>query len=203
MADQLYLSLWFPNLRLEGLAPALESVISQFSAVGGSSRVFAATVYPLSWSEPPVFQQIYGEGEDGATPKQAITDALELLHEDFAYEFQIRWELWASESEGGLDPIWKKEPRFVRVIAFGPQFDDGVYDQEGHIRIDFGIDTAFLLGEVTLDEVAADRVKQNIQQLVELTNSIQQNCNISSRLLWSESGENLAQKLIERLQRVN
>jgi hypothetical protein len=203
MADQLYLSLWFPNLRLEGLAPALESVLSQFAALGGSSRVYAATVYPLSWNEAPVFQNVYGDGEDGATPQQAITEALELLHDDFAYEFQVKWELWVSETGGGLDPIWKKEPRSVRVTAFGPQFDEGVYDQEGHIRIDFGTDTAFLLEDVDLDEIAADRVKQNVQQLVDLTNLIQQNCGISSRLLWSESGENLAQKLIERLQRVN
>lgn len=203
MADQLYLSLWFPNLRLEGLSSILESVLKQFSAVGGSSHVFAATVYPISWSESPVFQQIYGDGEDAAPLKDAITAALELLHDDFAYEFQLRWELWAPESEGGLDPVWKKEPRFVRVVAFGPEFDDGVYNQEGHVRIDFGTDTAFLLEEVDLDVVAADRVKQNVQQLVDLTNLIQKNCGISSRLLWSESGENLAQKLIDRLQRLN
>lgn len=203
MADQLYLSLWFPNLRLEGLAQVLESVLSQFASAGGSSRVFAATVYPLSWSESPIFQQIYGEGEDGATPEQAVADALELLHDDFAYELQVRWELWGPETEGGLDPVWKKEPRSVRIVAFGPEFDDGVYEQEGHVRIDFGIDTAFLLDEVALDEIAADRVKQNVQQLVDLTNLIQKNCGISSRLLWSESGESLAQKLIERLQRVN
>jgi hypothetical protein len=203
MADQLYLSLWFPNLRLEGLAPALESVLSQFALAGGTSRIYAATAYPLSWSETPVFQEVYGEGEDGATPHEAITDALQLLHDDFAYEFQIRWELWVPETEGGLDPVWRKESRSVRVTAFGPEFDEGVYNQEGHIRIDFGTDTAFLLEEVALDEIAADRVRQNVQQLVDLTNLIQKNCAISSRLLWSESGESLAHKLIERLQQVN
>jgi ferric iron reductase protein FhuF len=46
-------------------------------------------------------------------------------------------------------------------------------------------------------------VKRNVQKLVEVTNAIQENCGISSRLLWSESGENLAHKLIARLQRVN
>lgn len=203
MADQLYLSLWFPNLRLEGLAPALESVMAQFASVGASSRVYAATTYPISWSEPAVFQEVYGEGEDGEAPKEAIAGALELLHDDFAYEFQLRWELWIPESQGGLDPIWKKEPKFVRIVAFGPEFDNGVYEQEGHIRIDFGTDTPFLIEEVDLDEVAADRVKQNVQLLVDVTNLIQKNCGISSRLLWSESGENLAQKLIARLQRVN
>jgi hypothetical protein len=38
---------------------------------------------------------------------------------------------------------------------------------------------------------------------VDFTNGVQQHCGISSRLLWSESGESLAQKLIARLQQVN
>jgi hypothetical protein len=56
---------------------------------------------------------------------------------------------------------------------------------------------------VDLDQVGAEHVKRNVQKLVEVTNDIQKNCGISSRLLWSDSGENLAQKLIARLQRVN
>ena len=51
--------------------------------------------------------------------------------------------------------------------------------------------------------MGAEYIKRNIQKLVEITNAIQENCGISSRLLWSDSGENLAQKLIARLQRVN
>jgi hypothetical protein len=69
--------------------------------------------------------------------------------------------------------------------------------------VDFGLDTPYLLEEVDLDQVDAEYIKRNVQKLVEVTNLIQENCGISSRLLWSDSGENLAQKLIARLQRVN
>jgi len=91
----------------------------------------------------------------------------------------------------------------VRVVGFGPQFDEGAYEQNGQVRVDFGLDTPFLLEEVELDQVDAEYIKRNVQKLVEVTNLIQENCGISSRLLWSDSGENLAQKLIARLQRVN
>ena len=91
----------------------------------------------------------------------------------------------------------------MRVVGFGPEFDEGAFEQNGQIRVDFGADTPFLLEEVDLDEVGAEHIKRNVQKLVEVTNAIQENCAISSRLLWSESGENLAQKLIARLQRVN
>ena len=88
-------------------------------------------------------------------------------------------------------------------MASDPEFDEGAYEQNGQVRVDFGLDTPFLLEEVDLDQVGAEHIKRNVQKLVEVTNLIQENCAISSRLLWSDSGENLAQKLIARLQRVN
>jgi hypothetical protein len=91
----------------------------------------------------------------------------------------------------------------VRVVGFGPEFDEGAFEQNGQVRVDFGLDTPFLLEDVDLDQVGAEHIKRNVQKLVEVTNAIQENCGISSRLLWTDSGENLAQKLIARLQRVN
>ena len=37
----------------------------------------------------------------GAEPRLAVAEALELLHEDYAYEFQIGWSLWELESASG------------------------------------------------------------------------------------------------------
>ena len=41
-----------------------------------------------------------------------------------------------------------------------------------------------------------------MQKLVNFTSAVEKNCGISGRVLWSESEDNLAQKLIDRLQRV-
>ena len=164
----------------------------------------AASAYPISWNEAPFYQRIYEEEEvQESAPEQAVAEATQILHDDFAYEFEVKWDLWGPETVGGLDPTWKQEPAVVRVVGFGPQFDEGAYEQNGEVRVDFGLDTPFLLEEVELDQVGAEYIKRNIQKLVEITNAIQENCGISSRLLWSDSGENLAQKLIARLQRVN
>ncbi|HEX3894222.1 MAG TPA: hypothetical protein VHW46_16730 [Terracidiphilus sp.] len=199
MSDNLYLSLWYPNLRLAALPDKLASVLGSFAAYGGEARVYAATVWPVGWSEAPVFQRVYGHGERGSDPKQAIEDALELLHDDYAYEFQISWNLWEFEHAAGLDPRWVSEPRLVRVIGFGPLFDDGTYEQEGHIRIDFGSDTAFLEEEADLDAASARHVEENVRQLVELTAAIEKESGATARLLWSELGESLAQRLAARL----
>jgi hypothetical protein len=204
MADQLYLSLWFPNFRLTSLPQALASVLRQFETVGGSSGVHAAAAYPISWSEPPFYQRTYEPNEtEAAAPEAAVAEATESLHDDFGYEFEVTWELWVAQPAEDLDPAWIREPRIVRVTGYGPHFDQSAYKQNGHIRVDFGTDTPFLEEEVELDSRSAERVKQNLQKIIDFTAAVEKNCGISSRLLWSESGENLSQKLIARLQRLN
>jgi len=199
------LSLWYANFRFAELPAALERVMREFAAVSGHERVRAATVYPLSWQESPVYQRVYDEKDppEAAQPGSAIASAVEMLHEDYAYEFEMTWDLWVGEGGGGLDAIWKKEPRVVRITGLGPEFDEGAFDQNGQIRIDLGSDVPFLQEELDLNEEGADYVKQNVQKLVDLTLALEKNAGAATRLLWSESGENLAQKLISRLQSVN
>jgi hypothetical protein len=203
MADTLYLSLWFPNLRLAAIPDKLATVLGEFAAHGGEPRVYAATVWPINWTESPIFQRVYGRGERGAEPRQAVEEAVEILHDDYAYEFQIGWSLWELEVREGLDPRWVREPRLVRVTGFGPLFDEGAYQQEGHIRIDFGSDVPFLEEDLELDSVAARHVAENVGQLVELTAAIEKAAGATARLLWSELGESLAQRLAARLGKGN
>lgn len=199
MADSLYLSLWYPNLRLEALPDKVAAVLRAFAAHGGEQGVYAATVWPVSWSEAPVFQRVWGRGGEGVAPQVAVEETLELLHEDYAYEFQIGWTLWELESAAGLDPRWARTPRLVRVTGYGPLFDEGAYEQDGHIRVDFGPDAAFLEEEAELNPQTARHVEENIRQLVELTLGIEKESGATARLLWSELGESLAQRLAERL----
>ncbi len=204
MSDTLYLSLWYPNLRLAGLAEKLIPVLGEFARHGGEPLVYSVTVWPVNWRESPVFQRVYGRsgqaGQRGVEPNFAVEEALQLLHEDYAYEFQIGWSLWELEA---LPPPqvarWVRAPRLVRVTGFGPLFDEAAYEQDGHIRIDFGSDEPFLEEEAELDSIAAQHIQQNVAQLVELTNSVEKASGATARLLWSELGESLAQRLAARL----
>jgi hypothetical protein len=220
MADTLYLSLWYPNLRLAALADKLTAVLGAFAAHGGEAGVYAATVWPINWTEAPIFQRVWGRGgktpSQGAEPRLAVEEALELLHDDYAYEFQIGWSLWelefqkagpstspslrsGSAQDDMLDARWVREPRLVRVTGFGPLFDEAAFEQDGHIRVDFGSDTPFLEEELELDSVAARHVEENVRQLVALTTAVEKASGATARLLWSELGESLAQRLAARL----
>ncbi|MGD0155058.1 MAG: hypothetical protein ABSB50_03095 [Terracidiphilus sp.] len=203
MADTLYLSLWYPNLRLEALPGKLIAVLGAFAAHGGEANVYSATAWPVSWNETPVFERVYGRmggrQERGVDPRQAVEDATELLHEDYAYEFQIGWSLWELEAVPNLDSRWAQGPRLVRVTGYGPLFDEGAYEQDGHIKIDFGSDAPFLEEDADLDRVGAKHVEENVRQLVELTAAVEKASGATARLLWSELGESLAERLAARL----
>jgi len=221
MSDTLYLSLWYPNLRLAAMAEKLTAVLSAFAAHGGEARVYSSTVWPVSWSESPVLQNVYGRrtdpaGQRGAEPAAAVAETLELLHDDYAYEFQIGWSLWeleraketadpstalrsAQDDSAAVGLRWVRAPRLVRVTGYGPLFDDGAYESDGHIRIDFGPDGPFLEEGVELDSVAARHVEENVRQLIELTVAVEKASGATARLLWSELGESLAQRLAARL----
>src|SRR5215472_15448394 len=94
MADQLYLSLWFPNFRLQGLPDALVCVLRQFITVSREAgahpelaRVAAASAYPIDWTESPIYQRIYvnderSEDSDASSPENAVAEATEQLHDD-------------------------------------------------------------------------------------------------------------------------
>lgn len=214
----MYLSLWYPNFRFLSLPAALTGVMRQFAVIARDGdaksefgRVAAASVYPIDWTESPIYQRIYVNDEraqesadtEGSKIENAVAEATEQLHEDQAYEFEMRWMLWVPEVAGELDTIWRLEPVKVRIIGFGPDFDDNSYEQNGHIRVDFGLDSPWVLEDEDVDAEAAKYIKQNVEKLLAFTLSVEKHCGISSRLLWTESGEPLAEKLIARLQRLN
>lgn len=199
MADRLYLSVWFPSFQEQEILPRLQSVLKQFPFAAQQSSVKYLAVRSISWEQPIVFQQTF---DDRVDPSQALALAGEFLHEDNAYELDVLWDLWVPVQEGDLDQTWALLPQTVKFIAFGTAFDEETFQENGHIQIDFGLDAPFLYEEADYTSSLEQRIKSNVQKLVGFTSAVEKNCGISGRVLWSESEDNLAQKLIERLQKV-
>jgi hypothetical protein len=196
MADPLYLSLWFPNFDLDDMLPHALGVLRRFPFSGSRPGITYLSLHPVSWDEATVLEERF---RPGITPEAAILTASDLLHEDYAYVFEAYWDLWILSPER---KDWTLQPSLVTFIVHGLDFDEGAYQQEGHFEIDFGLDSPFLQEEVQLTSEAEEHVRANVQKLVEFTNSVEKNSGVSGRLLWSESEENLAQKLVSRLQKV-
>jgi hypothetical protein len=135
----------------------------------------------------------------GIAPEEAVEIASEFLQPDYAYLFECFWDLWMPE-EGEDLPVL--QPAQVRFVAHGIEFDDELYREEGHVEVDFGLDSPFLYEDEELSQVVSSRFRANVGKLLAFTQSVEAHSGITGRVLWSESDENLAQKLIARLQKV-
>jgi hypothetical protein len=195
MPDPLYLSVWFSTFEVDDMLPHALSVMRQFSFSLAEPGITYLALHPVSWNEPTILERRF---RPGVSPEEAVLIASDLLHEDYAYRFEGFWDLWVLDEKAE----WTLRPSPVQFLVHGVEFDDGVYQQEGHIEVDLGLDTPFLQEDVPLTIEAGARVKANVQKLVEFTSKVEKNSGANARLLWSESDQNFAQKLIARLQRV-
>jgi hypothetical protein len=196
MSDPLYLSLWFPDFSGPAMLPHILAVLQQFPFSAQRPGVTYAAVQPVSWSEATILERRF---TPGIGAEEAVTLAADLVHDDYAYILDAHWDLWTPDTAGSE---WSKVPVPVKFIAQGEEFDDGTYEHTGHIQIDFGLDSPFLQENLALTEETQVKVRANVSKLVEFTMKAEKNTRATARLLWSESEENLAQKLIARLQNV-
>ncbi len=197
MADSLYLSLWFPTFDLPDILPRTIGVLRQIPFSAARPGITYAAVHPVSWSEPTILERRF---VPGISPEEAALVAVDFVHADYAFVFEAYWDLWAPQEPAVR---WVLQPSLVRVIAHGLGFEEDAASVAGQIQIDFGLDTPFLHEEVALSSETENRVRSNVQRLVEFTAKMESKSGATGRLLWSESEENLAQKLISRLQRAN
>jgi len=195
MADILFYSLWYTDFEMIEMLPHALRALQQFvpsKALPGISHI---AVHPISWNEPTILEQHY---RPGVSPEAAIVVAADLLHEDYAYAFESNWDLWSPQPNGE----WTQQPTPVRFIVRGEEFEEGEAQTQGEIQVDFGLDVPFLHEELDLTAELESRVRANVQMLVDFIHRVETNAGTATRLLWSEAGENLAQKLIGRLQKV-
>jgi|SRR5579863_864411 len=196
MSDSLYLSLWFPSFRETEMMTRAVSVLRQFPFSTVREGITYLSVHPVAWSEPTVLERRF---DPGVSPEEAVEVAGEFAHDDFAFVFEAFWDLWTpSDDEHG--DSWVQRPTAVRFLVHGVQFDDGIYTDDGHIEADFGLDSFFIHEGRQFSGAVEQHLRTNIAKLVAFSSAVERNCAISGRVLWSESEENLAQKLIARLQ---
>jgi hypothetical protein len=195
MPDPLYLSLWFPHFETIEILPRTVSVMRQFPFSKQRPGITYISLHPVSWSEPTIMEQRFNPG---ITPEEAAAIAQDLLHADYAFAFDAYWDLW-TPTENHVE--WLQSPSPVKFIAHGMEFEHPEAEV-GDIQIDLGLDEPFLYENLQLSPTQQNRLRENVTQLVAFTAAVEKNSGASARLLWSESEENLAQKLISRLQKV-
>ncbi len=178
------------------MLPHMFAVLQQFPFSEQRPGVTYASVQPVSWNEASILERRFSPG---IAPQEAVVVAADLIHDDYAYVFDAYWDLWTPDEKGHE---WSLIPSLVKFIVQGEEFDDGIYQETGHVQIDFGLDSLFVQESVELTEETQVKIRENVAKLVEFTKKAEGNTRATSRRLWSESDESLPQKLIARLQKV-
>jgi hypothetical protein len=146
----------------------------------GVLRVFA-----LSFQEAPQLEEFHDSGV--ADWNEALRGAQELLHDDCAWQYETRWDVWQWDGE------WRLKPAMVRIEVFGPAFESP--DGE-HVHIEFADESQFLPNPHS-DQLRP--VQSNLRSLLRLSQELEDALVVERHLLWSETEENFAERLEELL----
>jgi hypothetical protein len=211
MADQLFLSYWLRNYSESTMLRNYEKLLRlfPFSRLGQQPTTFR--IMAVDASEPVVAEIPY-------PPPVPIDDVLAVAKDfqnaDACYRLETWWDVWQHDSE------WKLDPARVALCCFGPEFDQspsGPRDLFGTQRasviafphpdedaalgcaleIEFGIDANFLPQPELPD--SPRMIESNIKSLLKLVHDLDDALPVETRRLWSESGENFAEKLHQAL----
>ncbi len=211
MADQLFLSYWLRNYSEGTMLRNYEKLLRlfPFSRLGQQPSTFK--IMAVDVSEPVVAEIPY-------SPPVPINDVLAVAKDfqnaDSSYRLETWWDLWQFDGE------WKLAPARVALCCFGPEFnqspsgdalpldvprtpviafpspsDDAALGCA--LEIEFGIDANFLPQPDLPD--SPRMIESNIKSLLKLVHDLDDALPVETRRLWSESGENFAEKLHQAL----
>ena len=181
MADQLYLSYWVNGFTGSNMLRHYEKMLKLFpySRLSKSDSMFR--IVPVAPSEPTLIERPLKNPVDVPA---VIAMAKEFQNPDSSYRVETAWDLWQ------YDEDWALRPSRLELICLGPDFEQ---DLGENLRIEFGIDTHFLPQPDLPNNVLM--TQSNVKSLLKLVHDLDDVLSVSKRQLWTESGENFAEKL--------
>jgi hypothetical protein len=185
MADEVYLSLWLRDSGAHATLRHYQRLLERFPF----SRLrpgLTLRIYAMEFAEPPALEHRF-EGDVAAA--EVIAAAREFENPDCAYQVEAYWDLLQHERD------WELAPSAVTLTCFGPEFAS---DQGEQLLLQLGHDSLFLPESEAPAGFRA--IQSNIRSLLHLASDLEEALPVERRMLWSESGENLAEQLAEMLE---
>jgi hypothetical protein len=225
MADQLFLSFWLRNYSDATMLRNYEKLLRLFPFSRLANQPSTFKIMAVDPTEPVVAEIPY-------PPPVPIDDVLAVAKDfqnaDASYRLETWWDLWQFTSEENTSEQtkgdWKLAPARVALCCFGPEFNQSPSavpraldvprtsvlafpgpDEDAAIgcalEIEFGIDANFLPQPDLPD--SPHMIESNIKSLLKLVHDLDDALPVETRRLWSESGENFAEKLHQALTAVS
>jgi hypothetical protein len=181
MPDRLYLSYWLRGFDALTMLGAFEKMLRAFPFSRRASASSVLRVHAIELGEPAVLERAFEAPPDVS---ELIAAAREFQREDNAYQVDGWWDLWR------FDRDWELSPARVSLACFGPEVES---PNRENLLVDFGLDSDFLPQPQLPGGVRL--IQSNIRSLLRLTRELDRLLPAGRRQLWSESGENFAERL--------
>jgi hypothetical protein len=222
MSNQAFLSIWckeFPEEQMmERFAEFLGTVPFSASKPGFSYL----TIRAVDASESPIYEEDLRAAP--LDPAGIIELSRDHLYSDSAYETSAHWDLWTFEP--GSATGFRNEPQALEVICNGEDYDNGLWQENGHLQARLGFEHLFvgqlglLDGRNGLPEPAEspeearfleamawpenlekyqEKTRENIRRLMEWVRNVEKTFPDGRIRLWSEGEGNFEARLEEIL----
>ncbi len=183
MPDQLCLSLWVRGFDGQTMLGRFGELLRLFPFSALRPGMAALRIYAIEFAEPALSEQMFAGDVDAET---VVELAAEFPEPDCGYLVEGWWDLWR------YDGNWQLSPSPVVLTCFGPQFENDLGD---HVRLELGPEERFLpLAGVP---ESARKAHSNLQSIARLAREIDQRLPMERQSLWSESGEDFVERVME------
>ncbi len=181
MADHLYLSYWIRGFSANSMLRHFDKLMRQFPFSVLTKGEAILQIRAVDDQEPVLVELPFLSPPD---LDAVVATYRDFQNEDSSFELETAWDLWRYEGD------WKVEPSRVTLSAFGPAYpsEDGE-----NLRIEFGLESQFLPNPELPNGLYMAR--SNLRSLMTLVHKIDDALPVDNRRLFSESGENFADKL--------
>lgn len=217
MADQLFLSYWLRNYNESTMLRNYEKLLRLFPFSKLTQQASTFKIMAVDANEPVVAEIPYAP----PVPIDAVVSvAKDFQNADSSFRLETWWDLWQFDPERANEG-WKLAPTRVTLCCFGPDFDRSPsgdratpvnvqrtpvveFPRPGDdaaigcsLEIEFGLDANYLPQPELPDSPRL--IESNIKSLLKLVHDLDDALPVETRRLWSESGENFAEKLHQAL----
>ncbi len=221
MANQAYVSVWCRDFPEDQILNRLDMFLATIPFSAARPGIDRIAIRAIEASEPPILEQDFR-----AMPIE-IAGAIDIIrgyvHSDCSYELRCYWDLAVFDSSSAK---FTMEPQSIEVLCNAPDYDNGLWVENGHCQVCLGFEHSFtghagLLGpqrrasalaasqeEARFLEAMAwpenieryqEKTRENIRKLLDWTQRMAKAVPVERLRLWSEGEEDLEARLEEIL----
>jgi hypothetical protein len=220
MPNLSYLNVWCKDFPEESILERFGAFLATVPFSEAKPGFTHLTVHAIDATEVPVLDQ-----DLRSFPLDAagiIEMASDHMHGDCSCEVQCHWDLWVFDPSGG----WKLEPHPLEIFCHGEDYDNSLWQENGHFEVNLGFEHLFtghagLLGIHQRHAAAAqsteeahfleamawpenlkeyqEKTQENIRKLLGWVRGMEAAVPVERVRIWSEGEENFEARIEEIL----